>query len=301
MEQAAQKRRMMRYLLGQMTPEERASFEAQYVESDRLFDELVETENEMLDAYVSGGISAEERRQIEEQYLTTPERRDRVAFARSLLRLREKRQNDSRRMAPVPFTREPKWLAPGWIAALACACAISLLASGWMISENLRLRRELRSARAALAQEAGRRHELQRELESLKTKPPAPVAPDAQNKGEALPAGVMAMTLSPLVLRGEGQGNQLEIARGVSAVRFTLGLDADDYTAYSVDLQTVEGATVWRKAGLKSRRRGQHSSAVVVTIPVQALASGDYFVTLNRTTGSHRENAGDYSLRVVRR
>jgi hypothetical protein len=301
MEQAAQKRRMMRYLLGQMTPEERASFEALYIENDELFNELVETEHEMLGAYVSGGISAEERRQIEEQYLTTPERRDRVAFARALLRLSEERQNGSHGTAPVPSSREPNRPALGWIAALACACVLSLLAVGWMTAENLRLRHELQAVRAELAQTAGRQQQLERELETLKTKPPEPVLPETQKRDEAIPAGVLAMTLSQLVVRGSGPGNQLEIVRGISAVQLTLNLDADDYAAYRVDLRTVEGSTVWRKAGLKSRRHGQQAAAVVVTIPVEALASGDYIVTLNGATGSHTENAGEYGLRVVRR
>jgi len=45
---------LTRYLLGQVSPEERADFENQYLDDDELFHKLIATKNYLIDSYVRG-------------------------------------------------------------------------------------------------------------------------------------------------------------------------------------------------------------------------------------------------------
>jgi anti-sigma-K factor RskA len=72
------------YLLGSLAREELERFEERYLEDGTLFEELQEIEDELIDDYVSGALSAEQRKQFEEYFLRSPQRREKVEFARGI-------------------------------------------------------------------------------------------------------------------------------------------------------------------------------------------------------------------------
>src|SRR5262249_11614511 len=77
-------RRIVRYLLGQLSKSEEAIVGQQRTD-DKIFDELVQAvEEEMIDDFVQGRLSFEDLRCFEEHYLITPERLQKVEFARTL-------------------------------------------------------------------------------------------------------------------------------------------------------------------------------------------------------------------------
>src|SRR5215471_12442177 len=84
-EQHEPKSTMMRYLLGQMPDHERSSFEEQYQKDTGLFDELAELENDLIDLYALGGLSASEQEQMR-SFMADPDRQTRLQFARTLAR-----------------------------------------------------------------------------------------------------------------------------------------------------------------------------------------------------------------------
>jgi anti-sigma-K factor RskA len=61
---------MRRYLLGDLPQEERGSIEDRYLADDEVFEALVATENDLIDAYARGGLADDERRKFEAEYLT---------------------------------------------------------------------------------------------------------------------------------------------------------------------------------------------------------------------------------------
>jgi len=56
-------------------------FERRYLKDDDLFQELNEIEDELIDDYVSGALSAERRAAFEKHFLRSSERREKVEFA----------------------------------------------------------------------------------------------------------------------------------------------------------------------------------------------------------------------------
>ena len=75
--------RLVRYLLGELSGEERDQLEARYLGNAELHEELVAVEDELIYAYVGGRLSPSQSASFERFFLKTPERRSRVEFARS--------------------------------------------------------------------------------------------------------------------------------------------------------------------------------------------------------------------------
>jgi anti-sigma factor RsiW len=73
-----------RYLLGELDEEPSAALERDYFAREDLFDRVWAAENDIVDEYLSGRLSAHQRDRFERHYLASPGHRDRVAAARAL-------------------------------------------------------------------------------------------------------------------------------------------------------------------------------------------------------------------------
>jgi tetratricopeptide (TPR) repeat protein len=84
-----QDERLVRYLLGELSGEERDQLEAEYLGNAELHEELVAVEDELIYAYVGGRLSPSQSPSFERFFLQTPERRSRVEFAHSFAQFLE--------------------------------------------------------------------------------------------------------------------------------------------------------------------------------------------------------------------
>ena len=75
--------RLVRYLLGELSEQERDQLESEYLGNSESHDQLVAAEDELIYAYVGGRLSHSQSISFERFFLQTPERRSRVEFARS--------------------------------------------------------------------------------------------------------------------------------------------------------------------------------------------------------------------------
>ena len=78
---------LIQYLLGELSPEERDAIEDRYFVDDALHEQLVALEEELIDSYVAGDLSAEQRAHFEEWFLRSAERGEKLKFARALSRI----------------------------------------------------------------------------------------------------------------------------------------------------------------------------------------------------------------------
>lgn len=72
---------MIRYLLGLLPEGELQKFEAACFRDDSLLEELRATEDELMDDYVNGQLSEQHRRNFERHFLSSDDRRQKLAFA----------------------------------------------------------------------------------------------------------------------------------------------------------------------------------------------------------------------------
>lgn len=75
---------LTRYLLGELPEEERSRLEAEYFADPGLFARLLAAEDDLIDAYVRGALSAEAQARFEERFCRSGEQVQRIAFASAL-------------------------------------------------------------------------------------------------------------------------------------------------------------------------------------------------------------------------
>lgn len=295
---------MSRYILGQLSPEERARLEEEYFANADVFEEMVAAENDLIDAYVAGRLQGNDLRQFENHFLCSPERHQRVAFARSLVD--SKSQGELPSSSPVQQTIASRWpISPSWVSRSAVAFIfLLLLASGiWLVVRNIRLGRELADVRTFQAR-------LEQEEKDLQERNSELMAELAQHQifpaQEALPLGpsgqsALLLTLSADLTRGHGKPNVLPLFSRISSVVLVLETKRDLYSGYQISLETPDGTTVLQKKELKSWMTTD-GVRVAVPLPPSALQHGDYVLRL-MAIGSDQQirEVDDYSFRVVNR
>ena len=143
------------YLLGALPPDRQEEIDERFLADEDLHAELQATADDLIQAYLSGQLSAEDRERFETHFLASPRRRERVAFVRSLVtavdRVRRPRyvRRHSDRAPCACSPGRPCWSWP-W------AWAVGLSASGAAANRSGRRRSSARTAlqRQLLAHEA---------------------------------------------------------------------------------------------------------------------------------------------------
>ncbi len=252
-----------RYLLGELGESEQEAFERELMTSDEHFQELLIVEDEIVDDYCSGRLSASEEQKYRERFLVTPERRGQHRFGAAL---REHLSPSAEQKTPVVLpsrVREP--LHRTWRLPLAAAAAAILVAGVWLLVSEQRSPVRL--------EETARRVEGSRvafflTTERLRSQP-------EREQALTVPVGVAFVELQ-LDLPAEARGEQdvaLEDARSEVLAKGTL------------PAETLEGQSV-----------------VVATVPSELLVPGDYRVVL-RDPSANGEGPvlGTYEFRVASR
>ena len=84
MAQSLETNKLFAYLLGTLGESQKEDLEAAFFGNDEQFELLLAAEDDLIDAYVRGSLSPADRQAFEKNFLTTPERKQRLEFARTL-------------------------------------------------------------------------------------------------------------------------------------------------------------------------------------------------------------------------
>ena len=81
----------------------------------------------------------------------------------------------------------------------------------------------------------------------------------------------------------------------------TLELEQDRYPQYDVSVRTVEGKETWSKRYLKSQPGLRGERVLVLHLPSDLLAPGDYLIRVSaRTSGGEQRSVDAYAFTVTR-
>jgi CHAT domain-containing protein/TolA-binding protein len=113
-----------RYLLQQLSATEQQSLELRLLTDEQFAEELEFVENELIDEYLAGELSADERARFEEFFLAYPERKRKLQTSQAM-----KRYLDAN---PAPVTSRPAKFRfrPGWRAVFSIPVAVPVLMLG---------------------------------------------------------------------------------------------------------------------------------------------------------------------------
>lgn len=318
-----------RYLLGELSEEEREQVEQRLMSDDDLYQQLLLAEDELIDEYVTGTLPERDRARFG-HFLRSPELQQDVRFT---VALRKHAIESAPPVTPEPAATAARvpllerlrnfFMRPALGVSLAAALLVAVLLAAWLATQNSRLRRQVgrlqaeqtltptppQDLREQLASERLRNEQLaaqlRREQESNasatrnaegppeKQQTPAP-APRPPRKSQTF----VALTLTPgAFIRESGAWEKISLRPGASEVRVRLDLPEGGYRSYRAALKTVDGRDV-----LENRRlRDVGGKFVQFRIPARLLRPDDYQISLSGLTPSgESEDIGLYYFRVLR-
>jgi hypothetical protein len=249
--------RLRRYVLGTLTEGECDSIEREYFALPEALDRISSAEDDVIDEYLSGELSAHEREQFERYYLETPGHRRRVALARAIKTAASRRALERR--------GHGRW----WPIAAAVAATVLIAAGGaWML-------RERPSSGSAPVENAASR---------VAAPKPSTASPDTTATRTPVPASpvVVAVSISPILVRGADKPSTVAIAPGTDTLLLLLERGERGESSLNQGraiVRTVAGREIWRGPAGTSERSPRKELARVA-IPAELLRPDDYIIEL---------------------
>ena len=303
MEQTDEEIRMRRYLLGGLLPEERVEIEDRYLNDGDVYDELLATEDDLLDAYVRGELADDDRQDFETRYLSTPERIEKVEFARALNRAAAMHVHEARQ----PSVWQRIWASlsatqgiPRW--SLAAAMVLVAVSAALLLVQQRRSAMAIQQAQAAQTELRHEEDRLRRRNTDLEQENARKDLQTPQVAQLELPVGTETLLrLSSGASRSAGEPEPepvLTLQEASAPVGLVLELTDDTYKSYAAALSDPERREVIRAKSLP-RQTLDKIDVVVWLVPAHLMPPGDYTVQLKGLNPKgNSEYVGRYTFRV---
>ena len=313
-----------KYLLGQLSEQERVGIEESYFADDNSFQELEIVEDELIDAYVNDELDSVERSQFEKLLASSSRLSGRAQFARILARRVGAAQTVAPERTVNAEDRQTWWQKifgvpqAGRKFAFAGAAVFILMAAAllftWMqlreSSRRLEFERvalqqqkqaleaqsngqasQINQLAADLEKERNLRAEDQKLIETLRN--------DAVKESPTTARVIAALFLTPGLTRdASGAGRTLTLRSKQSDVRLSLALPDGAYSSYRAALKDQDGKEIVHRDGLRSRRT-RYGNLIVFQFSAASVSSGDYVVSVSGQTSSGSEPITDYAFRLI--
>jgi hypothetical protein len=306
---------LRRYFLGELPRHKHRLIEKSFFEDDRLFERLLSTEERLISDYVRGALPERERLRFENYFLTTPQRRQRVkemsdaeavkppvrpvtprqvvtpsrgGLLLQLKRLRA-RTRGSRPMLQVAFAVITLALLGGvWAALVRLSRQPSRPIPGQAVMPPDSALPEIAKVQtpqqpdAKTASPATPPSPSPSPGSSPPPKPKRSPGPPTTRESLTLPSPmgpVVAATLPPGLMRGEGQVPIIEITFDTPTVILRAKLTERKFDRYSATLLDEERRQV-RRWRVRAPQVEGNNVDVVFDIPARRLSDGYYYLLL---------------------
>ena len=252
----ANEERLVRYLLGDVPPEEQERIEARLFEEADFHEELRATGDDLIRAYLVGRLPADDRTRFETHFLASPRRRERLAFMRALLDGVEK---TSGRARPAG-RRATAGMWPVWLAV----AAVLLVAAGLYFNRGRR-DSEQRADRPSV-----RPTPAPRPVESAA---PPPVQ-QAHNEPTPVPRTAPRVEIQRVRLPPEPAGAlEISLAGETRLVRLEVPLEGPRLPTYDAEIRSGDDEPVWQARALVPNAPGE---PLVLEVPARVLVAANY-------------------------
>lgn len=268
-----QKELIKQFLLGELSEERRQEVEERLLTDSEYRDEILMTEGELVEDYLTETLPPLDRENFEKHYLTAPRQERNVKLTRILLK-------GAQAAKPLPSSKA-NWLQ-------------SLSNFFWPRSQNMRFATVSLAIVAIVAavvifnawRSATQRAELQAEVVRLNT--PENILPASDT--------VPAVTLLPFSLRENGALPRLAISPAAEVVQLRVPTAANTYQSYNFEVSPIRGEQLIQFE-LNPQPAG---NTLLLQLPARILKPNDYVLTMRgmRTDGV-TEDVGEYAFRVV--
>ncbi|HEX7286056.1 MAG TPA: hypothetical protein VF532_07725 [Candidatus Angelobacter sp.] len=250
------------YLLGRLDEQEEleTSLSLQILSDDKLAEIVDSIEDEIIEDYLDGTLSAADKNAADTYFLRSPERNEKVHFAR-LLRSHLEKKASSKSKAEIPVDPVPGFLPAGggrvdyWRSHFRTYCEIAalIILTAVSIFYISTLQHRFESNQAQL------KNELAKEREHS-----ANLFAQLQQKH---PETLNLPTFFGVNLRAKANDHKVKIGPTTKFIHVEVNVPSG---FYDVRLESTPGSTTWFQA-----RLGATSYGLVFDFPAQAAESGD--------------------------
>ncbi len=312
-----------RFLLGQMSAEERFEFEKRFVADADLFEQITAVEDELIEKYVRGWMRPEESAEFETVFLVTKKRRDRIEFARTFI---DQITGTDSSLTEAVEENAPKgdffaavryWFSSPRVVMAGAMALLVVFVGVWMFSRLFAPNQPevaFEPNNGALGtpstiQPTEPVNSSSSPVNSTET--PEPTAntettdqvPAATKTPIATPIPAIEQPVrNPVIalfsgnLRSGGSNNVLRLSNEAKAATFILNLPTTDHSAYAAIVADADGNTIARFDKLKASK-----GRVRIVVSANQLQKGDYMIKLDGINVSgESESVADFQFRIER-
>jgi len=267
-----------RYLLGELDEELREQLEQRVISDSSYKQEILITEGELLDEFVSGELSPEDRALFVRNFLASPAQRRKLETARALRAYAASHQN------PDP----PAVVGGGWLKNLFALFRSRnrFMQFTWATVMLLAL---LGSAALIYSIVSSQKQPNYNELVAL-NQPSSPVLDPGSS--------VVSAQLPPLLFRSGSDAKTISVTPETDKLQLLLPTAAGPPAKYRVTLKENGGARVFELPEVSTRQVGANSM-LVLKIPVKMLTANEYVVETIENS-STAESVTVYPFRLQR-
>ncbi len=293
---------MIRYLLGDMSIEEQIAMETGYFTDPESFNLLQAVEQDLIEGYINGKLSAAGRVKFERHFLSTPARRDQVRFFQTLVKvvpieIDQQVVEQPVRLAAldsIDLGRKSSWwesimspfrgprLAMGM--SFAAAMLILAVAGTWLIVGN----RSGNDGQIASVSPTSSPETVQA---------PNPDQPDVPSKDNEID-GEKPITPKPSskpvtasfvlnipglrdINKGSTAPQVWRIPSNTDFVQMAFNHKGDPYGNYRVSLNYISGKQAWRRSDIQANRV-KSGTLLIVNVPAKRIEEGSYSLEISR-------------------
>ena len=259
---------LRQYLLGSTPDGERERLEEALLADDGLYEELLATEEELIDEYVWGRLTESERVQFDRYLNTLPDSERRLGFASALrARLLAPRPESEAANRATHFASQDRSFPPRAFLISAAAILLTILGGIWSLATISRLREDVESAQAEIArlQEQQNTHSVGATTDLV--------------TASAAPAATRSILLAPGLLRSGGSAQVVTIPGEPELLEFQLDLGANSHDNYRAVVYDANSSEVASLDQLRARETVDRI-LVVFRASTDWFSPGDYYVTL---------------------
>lgn len=319
------------YLLGRLSETELDELESRYLHDEGLFQELQEIEDELIDDYATGVLSAPQEKSFEEYFLRSSDRREKLAFAQAMTKRAAAWQRETVVAPDSPDEFEQSatngrnrlrfnvWSkpVPAWRQWAATAAAILLAVGGgflWLRNRELRrqlvaaetnnseLRRETDAQSVITAETKAELSAEQQQSQMLETQVEQLQTSSSERVSEVIINLVLDIGYLVHVTRGgEKKVKTLEVPANARLVRLGVEVGKVSFPSFNILLRRGEESVVWRRSGMKAKPVGDRGR-LNLAIPAENLTAGNYDLLITGVPSEgDAELVGRYYLKVERK
>jgi hypothetical protein len=267
------------YLLGELDEELREQLEQRVISDSNYKQEVLITEGELLDEFVSGELSPQDRALFLRNFLASPAQRRKLETAKALSAYAADHKNPD----------QPAVVEDGWLKGLLAffRSRNRFMQFSWVTVALLVL---VGSAALIYWMVTSQKQSYHDELLTL-NQPSSPVLEPGPS--------VASAQLAPLLFRGSSDAKTIIVTSETDKLQLQLATAAGAPAKYHVTLKENGGAEVFQLNDISTRQVGSNSM-LVLQIPVKMLTANEYVVEVLENRSS-ADSLIVYSFRIQRR